>query len=382
MQKQTFERKNICIDIIASCVCRDAFVIGASSVATNKYIVKSNFQYNSILSYMSKKNENLAALVEDDFCFGTPWQRRMLSADLKKDVFSKIYAENSFIILDITSVGLKHFDISIDEISLFTSTKVSRPNLPVIEKALGFSPKKIDPWDLSPEYINDAVERYASQLASVFPSGKIIFTEVLNAREYVTKSGTLAAFANGPEIKKKNAFLKKIQKLLCEKLQEHGSPAHFIPMPEGVLGFEAHKWGKYSLHFCDEYYEYLIRAYDTVCSEYSAEDTAEIISELKTACESRFATVRERALATAAHLSEIEELRSQILRTSERENALKSKLDGLCKKYKTKDLEKYVSQLVRQNKRLKNELNGTRASISFKVGRFITFIPRKILRKK
>ena len=72
------ERKNINIDILASCVCRDAFGIGASAVAGNKYAVKSNFQYNSFLSYMSAPNEKLSAITDEEISFGTPWQKRML----------------------------------------------------------------------------------------------------------------------------------------------------------------------------------------------------------------------------------------------------------------------------------------------------------------
>ncbi len=376
------ERKNIDIDIIASCVCRDAFVIGAPAVAINRYTVRSNFQYNSILSYMSKRNESLAAITEEEFCFGSPWQRRMLSADLKKDIFDKIYADNSYIILDLTSTALKHFDISDSEVSLFTSNKVSRPNLEVLEKILGYTPKKIDPWDLDKDFVKDAAERYAEKVAAKFPAGKIIFTEVLNSTEFITKDGILAQFEKRQEIDKKNAFLCELKAIVCEKLEKLGSPAIIVPMPEGVLGYELHKWGKYSLHFCDEYYEYLLRAYDTICSGCTAKDTVEIISELKAACESRFVKVRERAIEKAAYLKEKENHEKELLKATHSAKDIKNKIATLKKKYKTDNLGKYIAELTKQNKQLEKEISDTHASISYKIGRFITFIPRKILRKK
>lgn len=389
------ERKNINIDIVASCVCRDAFVIGAPAVASNKYDIKSNFQYNSMLSYMSPPNESLSVLTDEDLSFGTPWQKRMLLADFKKDVFDKLYVEDSFIILDITSAAIKHFDISQDKIAFLTSTKVSRPNLPIIENAIGFSPRVIDPWEISEDYINDAVDRYTSKIVSLFPKGKIIFTQVLNASEYINKNGTLSHYANLPEIKKKNDFLKKLEEMICKRLEELGSPAYVVPMPDGVLGYELHKWGKYSLHYCDEYYEYLFRAYDTICSDYSLEEMSEIISELKSTCESRFVAIRERAISKAAALAELEELKAtfsaefealkaQITDANVRTEKVKKELKAFKIKKQKDDAEfkKQIDTAKKENQKLRNELDGTRASLSFKIGRFVTFVPRKILRKK
>lgn len=110
---------------------------------------------------------------------------------------------------------------------------------------------------LQQENIALIVDRFCAWLEEKgYKPKQLILVEVKHAR-YYSDEKRLIEFENWEQLEWENRTLDEINRLFLTRYPE----CHFIRFPDGYYGGLRHRWGLFSLHYCDEVYDYL---YDMV----------------------------------------------------------------------------------------------------------------------
>lgn len=366
-------KKVVSVDVISSCVCRDSFELGDKLTKKYNYSVAFFYQATSPISLYSKPIKELQALDEGQLIFGSPWQRRILLCDINKDMFERIGKEKrkNYLILDFTDFAKNLYKLSSDQPSYLIQTEPSKNNKELFSQIVE---DVVKPWELPNEYVFSCLDRYVSDLLKIYDAEQIILCEVYHVKEYVAQDKSIKQFAS--PIEEINSFIKVCYEYVENKISQEQKGLHIIKMPNCVLGDEMHKWGKYTLHFCKEFYEYLFSAIDTVCSGYEVEEEAEILEFLKIKCQSQFEKIRS-DVKLFAKLKEKEAKETDLISRLE-----KSKAESAQLRVEIEHLESKNRQLTLEKEALSVEITEIRESKSYKIGRGITYLPRKLRKSK
>ena len=355
------------IDIISSCVCRDCFEIGSRLTKRNEYLIELFFQGTSIFSLYTEPNSQLQKIKAEDLVFGSPWQRRLLINEINKNAFERIGNEkkDSFLILDFTDFAKDLYKL-VGKNSYILQTEPSRNNLSLFESQVE---GLVSPWTLPREEINRCLDLYVSDLLQRYQGNKIILCKIFHVSDYVSNIGTIRVFK--APVDTFNRFISYCYDYFLDALSKRGIMPHVIEMPKNTIGDEGQKWGLYSLHFHSDFYEYLLSAIDIALCQY--ENESEILACLKEDFEKRLEVVRQ--LAREKKLL-IEEKR----RNAEIEKNLTE--SNVRLRTQVEIAERNERLLRGQRDTLASKIENIKLSKSYKIGRFLTFVPRKLRRGK
>ncbi len=360
------DKKTLNVNIISSCVCRDSFELGDKHTKHNSYSIEFFYQATNAFSLYSKPLPELLELNEGDLTFGSPWQRRIFLTDIRKDIFQKIgeAKRDNYLILEFTDFAKNLYRLKSNEDSYLVQTDPSKNNEAVFSK---YIEKIISPWTLPREYIDSCLKKYVDDILKIYDVDKIIICEIYHTGEYITIDNAIKKFK--APVQAYNNFLKKCYSYIENEISQRVGKAHIIKMPENALGNEAHKWGKYTLHFTKELYEYLFSAIDIVCCGYHRSDEEKALACLREECEHRYNSIRE----NSAFIEQLDE------ETQKRQTLEKEKI-ALVEK--VRHLEKEKNKLEKEKQQLVSEIDKIKMSKSYKIGRVVTFIPRILFRRK
>lgn len=366
------EKKTLTVDIISSCICRDCFEIGKRSLSKNQYKIDIFFQATSPFTIYSPSDDNLRKIEADDLVFGTPWQRRLIIAELRKTMFERFGNDkrDGFLVLDCTDFARNLYKLDNDVYLL--ETDMLQKNLSVLK---GYRLEKIHPWDLSKEFLEDKLERFANDIKQRYDLDKVVMCETYYLDKYAASDGTIKSFATSSS--KLNEFVAYCYEYLENALGKE--QIHVISMPNNVLSNERHKWGNSSRHFCDEYYKYLLSAIDCCMCNYERQDEAEMLFALKDDCESAFSryyVIDKLSKELTALKGEKE---SCLVKLRDKEKQLQEERQSCL--VKLRDKEKQLQEEKENVLQLSKEIENIKDSKSYRIGRFFTYIPRKMRKK-
>ena len=341
-------REEKIINVISSCVCRDAFEIGERATKRFEYKIEVFYQATCPFSLYSAIHPEALKLKEENLVFGSPWQRRLLIAEIRKAMFLNLgeSKRSSHVVLDFTDFCKSLYSLDGEEKSYILETAPSKGNYKLFEK---YCIEKIDPWNLPREYITSCLDRYASDIARRYEADKIIICRVFHVGKYLENGSRIEEF-NTP-LNKLNDFIAYCYDYIIKALAGMGVNAHVIEMPKNTIADDRHKWGNYTLHFHSLFYEYLFSAIDVVCAHLDKETEARALASLLEGAEAAF-----------------DNLISRVLFQSERGRLVA--------------LNHNAEEIEKDNEYLRFELDKIKRSRSYKIGRMITYIPRKLFKRK
>ena len=105
-----------------------------------------------------------------------------------------------------------------------------------------------------------SIAKIEKLLLKYYSPDKIIFVDIMPAKDYITK--------DGKEIRFFTSDTNKIN-LIKECAKQFIGDVHpyVVKVPRNVLADENHKWGKSFYHYQSELYEYLLKAFVLIMSE-------------------------------------------------------------------------------------------------------------------
>ena len=276
-------RKNKTFSILGSCVARDLFEIGDNSNLNYFYKVNS-FWSLSPLSVFGKRIKNLNSVKIDDFVFGSNWQKKCILVDLERKYIEQTDFSSDFILVDLAFSKIDLAQFSKHKDCYFTANLPFINNVSILKKVLHDDVNFVHVVDLPEDFFLEKIRTFAQKLKTKTLGENIILLDLECAIDYFDKNGVISKFDNVDLIKKENELLKKAFNCFLEELPN----CHIIKMPKGVLGYELHKWGKLNLHYCNEFYDYLLKCIDIICSNYSRKKEIKEIEFCKNICEQIF----------------------------------------------------------------------------------------------
>ena len=231
------------IDILGSCVTRDAFEFdGESSFLVNKYFARSSLA--SIYSFPLKINQ-------DQIGLSSSFQRKMVLQDVTKEL--KNYIKNiksDLLIIDFIDERFKIVRTSGDRY-VTRSSEFLKSNINSLFKTGSVSEEdKLKMWET-------AAENFISDIKEYYNPRKIILHKAFWRQLYMNNKGEICNFEEETRrlIDKNNQELQYLYNFMEYKLDD----INIIHIDEFVAS-ENHKWGLQPFHYEDDYYiEFLTR---------------------------------------------------------------------------------------------------------------------------
>ncbi|MFS0674937.1 DUF6270 domain-containing protein [Ornithinibacillus sp. 179-J 7C1 HS] len=230
------------INILGSCVTRDAF-----EVQKHNFSIENYFARTSIVSIMTNPIE----VREDQFNLSSNFQKKCVLNDVRKLFFSTVEErESDYIIIDL-----------IDE--RFNLLKINDSYITKSNELI--SSNFIESIEVQEELISNVnhfkfwaayAKRFFTKLLKIYDPSKIIIHKTKWRAEYLDKFSNVKSFSNVDGIASKNRFLDK-----CYRFIEDTFPqVKIIDMTErDYYASENHKWGLAPYHFEDRYYMNFLR---------------------------------------------------------------------------------------------------------------------------
>ena len=278
--------KNISISILGTCISRDIFGMQKND---GGYKIDRFIQSISPISAVTEsmliknieENYNQIDMIFSDL---SNFYKRVLISDLKKNVFeymSEIHSD--YLLIDAGTMRynlVKYIENnSIEFLSIVFPKKIK------LLKENGFIPNDtttITLDDISDEEFNEYMDRYINEMLKIYTVDRIILLECEPALLYLKKDKTYIDTFQYDTIFSWKKNIDKGYRYLRKKL----SGCHIIEFPDGIIADENHKWGRSSLHYVREYYDYAFEAIKQIT--YSGLTYAEernVLCELKEKCE-------------------------------------------------------------------------------------------------
>lgn len=372
-------KKIVSLDIISSCVCRDCFEIGRRSTKKNQYSIELFFQGTSIFSLYTKPHPELQKIKAEDLVFGSPWQRRLLINEIKRNAFERVgeKREGNFLILDFTDFAKDLYKLVGKEDMYLLQTEPSKNNISLFSD---YVEGIVSPWTLPREKIDNCLDFYVDDILKRYDAEKIILCKIFHVKDYISSINTIRVFK--APIDTYNSFIEYCYNYFVEAVSKTRKSIHIIEMPDNTIGDEGQKWGLYSLHYHKEFYEYLLSAIDIVFCKYDREEELAILNDLKEDFESRLELVRQSARSRKQLIEQEYKNDQEKNKLAKEKSRLLEQVQLLTKEKSRLELEiKKAIDLESQLKKSESEIKRIKNSKTYKIGRFFTYIPRK-LRKK
>ena len=294
-------KPTVSMDIISSCVCRDCFEIGKRALMHNQYSIKLFFQGMSPFSLYTNPESALQTISEENLVWGNPWVKRMIVTDLRKDLFQRIGEDrkDSFLLLDFTDFSRDILILKTDGAYL-TKTEYLMKNEELIKDCVK---ETVSVQSLPKEYLNNCLDRYIEDILKRYESSRIILCKVYYVDKYISYLGEEKYFSPVTEL---NEFADYCYTYFINAMESKNHKIHVIEFPSNTVCYELHKWGCNNRHFCDEYYEYLLSAIDCCTSMYDEDVEKSMLDALLEKCNREF----DRISSLAALNSEVKCIKS------------------------------------------------------------------------
>jgi hypothetical protein len=230
-------RKKNDVDIHGSCVSRDILNYDYNNdLILGKYLARSSF--------VSTVAEPFPE--EIDLNINSPWQKRTVEIDLKKELFKQLYEDKAnYLLIDFIDerLALMKYKNSIITIS----DELKNSNFKDF-----FKGENINKFNLEKSIWKRSMKEYLEKLLKIYKEEKIIIHETYFVDSYITKNGKIKSF-NENQIaynKKINALLEEYYNHIKTKLPD----ANVINIIENYnLAYEDHIWGNQPVHYVDSY---------------------------------------------------------------------------------------------------------------------------------
>lgn len=233
--------KQITINILGSCVCRDIFHYDYD----NKYKIKNYISFVSPISNNSNPIFLPNELNVDDWQ-GSNWNKRNVFYDLTKSCFDKFKNDKSdwfvFDIVDIRKELYQFKNSYITEIQTFLDNKSI-----IIKDA---SIKKLSPFLVSNDFINSALDNLVNNILQIYNKNNVIFIAENLCSKYISKTGEICEFKNSDYILKLKQLIDYANEYITKNYYDK---LHIIKIDD-VLCDENNIWGLYPLHYTENTY--------------------------------------------------------------------------------------------------------------------------------
>jgi hypothetical protein len=228
------------IDILGSCVTRDAFAFVQHNYELNSYYPRSSLI--SIYSppiYIKKEGINLKS----------EYQQRLVYFDMTKKFFHHIkQTVADVLIIDFMDERLGVLKTNNTHITHSDELKLSKLKHLLDYEVMEFNEEYLDLWELSAlKFIHDVKKR---------PFRKIILHKSLYMSNYKTKDGEILPFTDPERVERihsRNVLLNHMYQFI-----ERNMPNLKVIEPSGFSADESHKWGLTPFHYELPYYEYFM----------------------------------------------------------------------------------------------------------------------------
>lgn len=237
------------IDILGSCVTRDAFAF-----VENDFELKSYHPRSSLISVYSPPIN----IKKDGINLNSEYQQRLVYFDMTKNFYHYIKETTSdVLIIDFMDERLGVLKTNNTYITHSDELKLSKLKLLLDYEILDFDEEYLDLWEISAlKFIHDVKKR---------PYQRIILHKSFYMDSYIDKEGNKTPFTEPDtveRIKSRNSLLSHMYNFI-----ERNMPNLTIIEPTGFLANENHKWGLTPFHYEQAYYDYFMERLSVEISE-------------------------------------------------------------------------------------------------------------------
>ncbi len=270
------------ISAIGTCVTRDIFGMHEND---GGYIVDKFMQdinpISAISDMMLKRNipdEVLYEILNDKKKF----YNKIIKIDLQKELFMYMFdVHSNYLLLDSGACRRKILKwIGEGKTKYQTIIFPDKASIMVNRGYLPSDTTSIDIDEIDEVEFNRCMDLYVNNILKVYKQEEIILVEFYESLYYVNKMKVGVFDYN--TVKRENSNILRGFNALKRRLPN----SHVIEFPGGVIGNSNHKWGKLSLHYVDEYYDYALEAVNIITDQSRMEKRKNLL-ELKTVYEEK-----------------------------------------------------------------------------------------------
>lgn len=244
------------VSIQGNCVIRDAIEFNCK----NKEVIVDKFvQFiNPITMFFGKPH------IKEDFFGGgkfegTEFSKRCCRMDFEKNLFEWLGTSKSdYFLCDVASLVMHYFIFK--DTTAFTESRFFLENKELFLQELQISEEELYKYsytmfDISVNELQECMKKYAKSVLKLYDASKIILVELYMAEKFIMpETGEPVLWWNNmTPTYLQNCVLNQAFLILKDLLKG----CTVIEWPKEVYGNVNHKWGKYQMHFTDNYYEWL-----------------------------------------------------------------------------------------------------------------------------
>ena len=372
------EKETKTFSILGCCVSRDIFEISKDKSIYDYKI--NSFWARSVLSIFSNKIKNFKNISIDDINEKSNWKKKCILVDLSKEIIKKTDFTSDYILIDIGSIRNNLIYAENQPLTYLTFGEVFQNNLTNIEKLLDTKLKIEYPFRISDEYLYFCLDSLCQKILKYKPVNRIILNELVCVKDYIkTENNKEITGQFIQDINWQNNLFKKCYDYLEKKLKG----CHILKIPENTFCDYNHKWGPHPLHYVSEVYDYFIQALDVICSDFDFEKEKLLIRNLQNI----YSNLNLNKYKITKSQETINNLNTQIQSLEQSNSDLNVSLQNQVKENqklnnKIVDFQQALSDKNTDLEWAHKEIQSIKSSKSYKIGSAITYIPRKIFKRK
>ena len=258
------------INLISCCVCRDAFRINETNDSLKKYKINKFIQSISPSTFI-QEYPGYDLLSIDDFSKleSSNFVKRNLSFNFNRNL-KKYLKENpsDFLIIDLCEMRFEIAEAIVNDTEkvILTKTKYINQIIDDISLVPKIKNLKIEKtYRLTFEESKPILEKYSAFLKSIYKENQIILIRNVPTHIHIDDKNNYFSYFNNLSINKTKSYLND-----CYDYLQKLMPNMFvINPPKKLIGDRNHLWGLDSLHFTNEYYNYLYASIDEIITNKS-----------------------------------------------------------------------------------------------------------------
>lgn len=240
--------KPLNIDIVGSCVTRDAVAYLPDDLSVATYVART-----SVVSAVSSPiSLNLSKTPIEAKC---DFDRKSIVRDLKKTVFDDLSSSPaSFLIIDFID---ERFALGRDPSGQFftKSNELIRSKLLSDCETFDFGTSRLDKsHTLSNSFVEECFHEWSSRLLSIYPEDHIVIHGATFVDHYLDRESSEIKMFDSSILHCNKLWNTKLA-MLCDLARKYFPPTCvYLSYAQEYCADSAHKWGLSSCHYQPEYY--------------------------------------------------------------------------------------------------------------------------------
>ena len=366
------------ISVWGCCVSRDSL-----DFRRDKYLVTSYVQAVSPLTFSTGIPLNISLETFNEYPYISNFVKRCICLDANKNAIEYMaQKKGDWLLFDIAEVRrycykwiTDHGDI------LLTENSNLNKMLSCLEGFTdGVARITIKPQLLSQDLVIDKIEALCDAILKIYRPEQIIINEFYNSLHILGKDNIIRNFEGEPisVLVKQNELLKTAYEVCKRKFEG----CYIINMPENNFSDEKQRWGASSLHFTGLYYDYAEKCISVIAGEESRSVKEYKLKELYSLFNEKMLTNRMWA-AKNWYAEEKHRLADELKSSEDKLKLLNDQVQKL--QFDNKFLMAHSEKEHKKLQSVEKQLNEITNSRSYKLGRALTWLPRKlrgVFRKK